>query len=279
MGNTAIDCVYSMDFSEGNLNNIFKNRANLKHRLRNRERLFAGWISYAHPSITETFARAGFDFMFIDMEHSTISIEQGQRIIAASQSENVPCIPRPVSHSNDYIKPLLESGGDGLLIQMVETREQVHALIRDFKYPPEGGRTYGVNRAQAYGFDFDEYILNWNKTSTLMLQVESIKGVENINQLLEFEEVDGVMVGPLDIAGSLGVPGQTTHPLVIEASRKVIEACERHGKSCGTQVADVNSGTVSALFDLGYNYAILGSDLFVLWKWAAQMQDMMKKMR
>jgi 2-dehydro-3-deoxyglucarate aldolase len=59
----------------------------------------------------------------------------------------------------------------------------------------------------------------------------------------------------------------------------VIEACERHGKSCGTQVADANPSTVSALFDLGYNYAILGSDLFVLWKWAAQMQDMMKKMR
>jgi 2-keto-3-deoxy-L-rhamnonate aldolase RhmA len=261
------------------MNTIFEKRAALKQKLRNRERLFAGWVSYAHPSVTETFARAGFDLMFIDMEHSTISIEQGQRIIAASQAEGVPCIPRPVSHSNDYLKPLLESGADGLLIQMVETPEHVQALIRDVKYPPVGRRTYGVNRAQAYGFDFDEYIQNWNATSTFMLQIESIKGVENIEQLLAFDEVDGVMIGPLDISGSLGVPGQTTHPLVIEASRKVIEACERHGKSCGTQVADANSASVNALFDLGYNYAILGSDLFVLWKWAVQMQDMMKMMR
>jgi 2-keto-3-deoxy-L-rhamnonate aldolase RhmA len=261
------------------MNTVFEKRVALKRRLRNRERLFAGWVSYAHPSITETFARAGFDFMFIDMEHSTISIEQGQRIIAASQFEGVPCVPRPVSHSNDYLKPLLESGADGLLIQMVETPEQVQALIKDVKYPPVGRRTYGVNRAQAYGFDFDEYIQNWNETSTFMLQVESIKGVENIEQLLSFDEVDGVMVGPLDISGSLGVPGQTTHPLVIEASRKVIAACERHGKSCGTQVADANPATVKSLFDLGYNYAILGSDLFVLWKWATQMQDMMKTMR
>lgn len=261
------------------MNLIFEKREALKNSLRNRERLFAGWVSYSHPSITETFARAGFDFMFIDMEHSTISIEQGQRIIAASQSEGVPCIPRPVSHSNDYLKPLLESGADGMLVQMVETPEQVQALIWDVKYPPVGRRTYGVNRAQAYGFDFDEYIQNWNRTSTFMLQVESIKGVENIDQLLAFDEVDGVMVGPLDISGSLGVPGQTTHPLVIEASRKVIEACERHGKSCGTQVADANPASVNALFELGYNYAILGSDLFVLWKWAAQMRDMMKSMR
>jgi 2-keto-3-deoxy-L-rhamnonate aldolase RhmA len=261
------------------MNTIFEKRATLKKRLRNRELLFAGWISYAHPSITETFARAGFDFIFIDMEHSTISIEQGQRIIAASQSEGVPCIPRPVSHSNDYIKPLLESGADGLLIQMVETTQQVQALISDIKYPPTGRRTYGVNRAQAYGFDFDEYIQNWNETSTFMLQIESIKAVENIEKLINFDEVDGVMIGPLDIAGSLGVPGQTTHPMVIEASRRVINACERYGKSCGTQVSDANHATVRALFELGYNYAILGSDLFALWRWAAQMKDMIKAMR
>ncbi len=261
------------------MNRYIQSREELKKRLKNRERLFAGWISYSHPSITETFARAGFDFIFIDMEHSTISIEQGQRIIASSQSEGVPCIPRPVSHSNDYLKPLLESGADGLLIQMVETAEHVKALIKDIKYPPIGRRTYGVNRAQAYGFDFEEYIQSWNAASIFMLQIESIKGVENIEQLVSFDEVDAVMIGPLDIAGSLGVPGQTTHPLVIEASRKVIEACERHGKSCGTQVADANPDTVKAVFDLGYNYTILGSDLFVLWKWAAQMQDMMKKMR
>ncbi len=261
------------------MNRYTQSRLRLKKQLQNRERMFAGWISYSHPSITETFARAGFDFIFIDMEHSTISIEQGQRIISASQSENVPCIPRPVSHSNDYIKPLLESGADGLLIQMVESVEQVKALIRDIKYPPIGKRTYGVNRAQAYGFDFDEYIQNWNNASIFMLQIESIQGVENIEQLVSFDEVDAVMIGPLDIAGSLGVPGQTTHPLVIEASRKVIEVCERYGKSCGTQLADVNPETVKAVFDLGYNYVILGSDLFVLWKWAYQMQVMMKKMR
>lgn len=261
------------------MNKIFERRFKLKQKLRNRERMFAGWISYAHPSITETFARAGFDLMFIDMEHSTISLEQGQRIIAASQSEGVPCIPRPVSHSNDYLKPLLESGADGMLVQCVETPDHVRALINDIKYPPMGRRTYGVNRAQAYGFDFDEYIQNWNSTSTFLLQVESIKGVENIENLIDFDEVDGVMIGPLDIAGSLGVPGQTTHPLVIEASLKVIEACKRRGVSCGTQVADVNLKTVQALFDLGHNYAILGSDLFVLWKWAAQMQEMMKVMR
>ncbi|RTY34223.1 4-hydroxy-2-oxovalerate aldolase [Chlorobium phaeovibrioides] len=258
---------------------MFNQRKALKAKFRNRERLFAAWVSYSHPSITETFARAGIDVMFIDMEHSTISLEQAQRIIAASQSEGVPCVPRPVSHANEYLKPLLDSGSDGLLIQMVETPEQVEALIKDIKYPPVGRRTYGLNRAQAYGFDFDAYIESWNDTSLFLIQVESIKAVENIDALLAYDEIDGVMIGPMDMSGSLGVPGQTTHPLVIEASKKVIEACEKRGKSCGTQVADSTPDNVQALFDLGYNYAILGSDLFVLWKWAAQMQEMIKKMR
>ena len=117
------------------MNDIFNQRKALKAKFRNRERLFAAWVSYSHPSITETFARAGIDVMFIDMEHSTISLEQAQRIIAASQSEGVPCLPRPVSHGNEYLKPLLDSGSDGLLIQMVETPGQVEALIRDIKYP------------------------------------------------------------------------------------------------------------------------------------------------
>jgi 2-dehydro-3-deoxyglucarate aldolase len=261
------------------MNSIFEQRAILKKKLRRRERLFAAWVSYAHPSITETFARAGFDFIAIDMEHSTITVEQAQRIIAACQSEGVPCLPRPVSHSNDWFKPLLESGADGLLVQMVSTPEDVVAIIGHLKYPPVGSRSYGLNRAQAYGFDFDSYIQSWNDTSSFIIQVESIQAVENIDKLLSFDEIDGVMVGPYDISGSLGVPGQTSHPLVIEASRKVIAACERFGKSCGTQVTDASEESVQALFDLGYTYAILSSDLFVLWKWSEKMQGMIKSMR
>jgi 2-dehydro-3-deoxyglucarate aldolase len=261
------------------MNPLTKQRLSLKSKLRQRERLFAGWISYAHPSITETFARAGFDFIAIDMEHSTISLEQAQRIIAASQSEGVPCLPRPVSHSNDYFKPLLDSGADGLLVQMVNTPHEIEAIIGLLKYPPIGRRTYGVNRAQAYGFYFDTYIKNWNDTSVFLIQVESIEAVDNIEKLLAFDEIDGVMIGPYDISGSLGVPGQISHPLVIEASRKVIAACARFGKSCGTQVADASPESVQGLFDLGYTFAILGSDLFVLWKWAEEMQQLMTSMR
>jgi 2-keto-3-deoxy-L-rhamnonate aldolase RhmA len=249
-------------------NSAMHARSELRRRLRSRERLFAGWVSFAHPSITEIFAHVGFDFIAIDMEHSTITVEQAQRIIAACQAGGTLCLPRPVSHSNDWIKPLLENGADGMLIPMVNTAAEVSALVGLLKYPKVGNRSFGVSRAQSYGFDFDDYVRDWNEASSFVIQVESIEAVRNIDELLENDSVDGVMVGPYDISGSLGVPGQVTHPDVLRASREVIEACERHGKSCGTQIVEANDDSVRALFDLGHTYAILSSDLFALWKWA-----------
>ncbi len=249
----------------------------LKKALKSRKKLFGAWVSYAEPSITETFAKAGFDFLAIDMEHSTITLPEAKGIITASQFYDVSCLPRPVSHSNDFIKPLLEFGADGMLIQMVNNANEVKRLIDHIKYPPIGKRSYGVNRAQGYGFDFDEYTSDWNNSSIFMIQVESIEAVEKIDEILAFDEIDGVMIGPYDISGSLGVPGQLDHPKVIEASKKVIEACKKYGKSCGTQLNDPNINSVDELFNLGYTFAILGSDLFVLWKWAEQMKNIMLK--
>jgi 2-keto-3-deoxy-L-rhamnonate aldolase RhmA len=254
-------------------------RQALKIKLQNRAPVFGGWVSYGDPAITETFAMAGFDFIAIDMEHTTLSLTDARTIITSAQSEGACCLPRPVSHSNDLLKPLLEAGADGMFIQMVETPEQVRALIDAMKFPPEGKRSYGVNRAHSYGFDFDDYISEWNASSSLILQIESIKAVENIDTLLDFPEVDAVMVGPYDISGSLGVPGQTNHPLVREAGAKVVAAAKRAGKSCCTQIADVTPGAVHDAFAQGFTFMILGSDLFILWKWAENMKTVMAEVR
>lgn len=252
-------------------------RSDLKSKLRSRERAFGAWVSYREPAIAETFAMAGFDFVAIDMEHTTISTDEANRIITGCHAEGVACLPRPVSHNNDYIKPLLEAGADGMIIQMVNTPEDVAALINLQKFPPLGNRSYGVNRAHGYGFDFEDYIINWNDSSSFVIQVESITAVENIEKLIAYDQVDAVMVGPYDISGSLGVPGQTEHPLVREASAKVVEACAKRGIGCCTQIADVSNNRIEAAFDAGFSFVILGSDLFVLSNWARTMQATIRK--
>ena len=236
-------------------------------------------MSYGEPAIAETFAKSGFDFLAIDMEHTTISIDEANRIITSVQSEGSVCIPRQVSHNNDFMKPLLEAGADGIMLPMVDRVEDAHEGLQNCKFPPEGQRSYGVNRAHGYGFDFDRYIQTWNDTSLYIAQVESIQGVENIDDIVNLDGLDAVMLGPYDISGSLNVPGQTNHPSVREAGRKVIDACESAGISCITQIAEVSGDTIRDAFDQGFTTVILASDLFVLWKWSERIGAMLKEVR
>ncbi len=254
-------------------------RSKLKKSLNKRELLFGGWISYDHPSIAETFALTGFDFISIDMEHAPISLSSAQRIISISQAYQIPCLPRPVSHSNDFFKPLLDSGSDGLIVQMVETSEEVENISKYMKYPPIGNRTYGVNRAHSYGLNFKDYVNNWNAESILIVQIESEQGVNNIQSIVSNPNVDGVMIGPYDLSGSLGVPGETSHPNVINASKKVIEICKKYNKSCGTQISNPDLKNINEAIDEGYTFIILSSDLFVLSNWAQNMKKTIRNFK
>ncbi len=246
----------------------------LKEKLRSRERVFGSWLSFGHPSIAEIFASKGFDFLAIDMEHTTISLEQAQRIIAASQSFGVPCLPRPVSHSNDWIKPLLDSGADGIIAPLVNDFNASKSLQSLIKYPPLGTRSFGVNRAHGYGSDFQNYISEWNSDSIYIAQIETVEGVKNIDSILGTDDLDGVMIGPYDMSGSLGVPGQTQHPLVLEAERKIIEACKSSNKSCGTQLAEFTEENILRAFSKGYTFIIASSDLFILDAWGESSRNL-----
>jgi len=253
--------------------------SSLKVKLNERKLVFGSWVSFSHPSITEIFAANGFDFHAIDMEHTTISIEQAQRIIAASQSFSVPCLPRPVSHSNDYIKPLLDSGANGIIAPLVHSSEESQHIVDLMKFPPNGKRSFGVNRAHGYGSDFNSYIEDWNESSIFISQIESVSGLTNIESILLNPNLDGVMIGPYDLSGSLGVPGQISHQKMIEAERVILEACKSANKSCGTQLSEFTSENVERAIERGYTFIIASSDLFVLNSWAQKAGQTMNSFR
>lgn len=241
--------------------------------------VFGAWTSLGHPSITEIFTRAGVDFIGIDLEHSTISQEQAQRIIAASHGGGAACLPRLASHNREQMARLLDSGADGVIVPNVTTPEEVERLISWCKYPPIGRRSYGVARAHDYGMGFGEYVATWNDWSTLIIQVESIEAVQAIDELLAPAAVDGVMIGPYDISGSLGLPGQLEHPRVVEACARVIEGARRHRKACGTQLIEPTQETVRAALKSGYTFVVLASDVFVLSKWSDRMRALSQVVR
>ncbi len=259
------------------MDDVTKRRFALKKKLRNRETAFAGWTSFGEPQITEVFANAPFDFIGIDIEHGTTSFQQSQRIIAAAQAGGTLCLPRIASHSMEMIKRLLDSGADGVIVPMVENAQQVKNIIDWVKYPPLGKRSFGINRGQNYGFDFDSYIKDWNASSSLVVQIESIEGVNNIDEILAFDEVDAVMIGPYDLSGSLGLPGQIDHPKLKEAASKVINAAKAKGRGCGSQLVEFDTSAIRAKVADGYSFIVLASDVFLLKTWTERTAQMIRE--
>jgi 2-dehydro-3-deoxyglucarate aldolase len=261
------------------IDKINKKRIELKNKFNNRKKIFGGWTSIGHPSNTEIIARSNVDFIGIDIEHSTISQDQSQRIIAACHDNEILCLPRVASHNMESIKRLIDSGADGIIMPMVTSAEEVKKLISWTKYPPIGKRSYGIARAQGYGFDFEEYVKNWNDSSILIVQIESINGVKNIQEILSFKEINGVMIGPYDLSGSLNIPGELNHPKVTKAAKQVIQACSKYNKSCGTHIINPSDENIKNALKEGYTFAALASDVFILWNWSKNISSSIKKFR
>jgi 2-keto-3-deoxy-L-rhamnonate aldolase RhmA len=261
------------------IDKILQARMALKSKLRNRETVLAGWTSFGHPGLTEMILRAGIEFMGIDLEHSTISQEESQRIIAACQAQGVVCLPRIASHNREMGSRLLDSGADGLIVPLVNSAREAREIARWMKFPPEGCRGFGVARAQGYGHDFDQYAKTWNNSGILIVQIESKEGVKEINEILAVEEIDGVMVGPYDISGSLGFPGQLDHPQVVAAGVAVAAACAKRGKSCGAHLVVANLDLMRQAFNKGYTFLVLASDLFVMSQWSKLMREDIQRLK
>lgn len=254
-------------------------RLSLRQRFRDRVPVFGAWTSIGHPSITEMFTGATVDFVGIDLEHSTISQEQSQRIIAAAQAGGAACLPRVASHNGEQVRRLLDSGADGVIVPMVSTEAQVDEIVGWTKYTPVGRRSYGIARGHGYGDQFSDYVTTWNDRSVVIIQIESIDGVENADALLAHPAIDGVMIGPYDLSGSLGVPGQLEHPSVRASVRQVIEVARRHGKACGTQLVEPTPEGIDRAQAEGHTFIVLASDVFILWKWSQRMRAVVSAVR
>jgi 2-dehydro-3-deoxyglucarate aldolase len=248
-------------------------------RLRGRELLFAGWTSIGHPQITEALTKSNVDFIGIDIEHSTISLGESLAIIAASQAAGIACLPRVASHNPEMIKRLLDSGADGILVPMVSTPAEAESIVGWCKYPPQGKRSFGVARAHGYGIEFAEYTRRWNEASSILVQIETIQGVENIEKILNYDEIDGVMIGPYDLSASLGIPGQIDSPQVREATKHVNAVCRRLGRACGTQQVDPTTESMVQAVQDGCTFVVLASDVFLLAQWSRTMRRQIEETR
>lgn len=245
-------------------------RKEFKSRLNNRELVYGSWVTSSDPMIAELLATLlQPSVVVVDIEHSTISLEAAKNIFAVVQAKGCCAMPRLPSHDSSVISRLMDAGADGLIAPMVSNKEELEQIVKAMKYPPTGARGYGYCRAQEYSGASAEYYGNWNSSSTLIIMIETIEGLNNVEELASHPDVDGILVGQIDLSGILGnTPGDPSSPEVQAAVEKVSNCCKKYGKSCALIVGDVNKETLQATQQKA-NLVVLSMDIFILVQWIA----------
>jgi len=185
--------------------------------------------------LVEVLGLLGFDWLFIDCEHSPMSLEDVGQLIMAAELRGITPLVRVPQNLPEIILRYLDAGAMGIIIPGAETVEDAQQAVRGAKYPPEGVRGLAGVRTADFGLSgsLGDYVKIANRETMVLAVVESCKGVENIEGILETEGIDGVSIGSNDLSQSLGVPGQTNHPLVVEAIDKILAAGRKKGKPIG----------------------------------------------
>lgn len=236
----------------------------LKQRLQEREPTIGSWITLGHTSVAEIMAKAGFDWLVVDMEHSVITLDVAQQLIQVIEGCGVVPLVRVGENNPNAVKRAMDAGAQGVLVPMVNTREQAESAVRAVKYPPVGTRGVGLARAQGYGASFDEYAASINDESIVVVQVEHIEAVTNLESILSVKGVDGCIVGPYDLSGSLGVPGNFQHPDVLAALRRVEQVCNAREIASGIHVVEPDYRLVVEHAARGHSFIGFGLDILFL---------------
>lgn len=236
----------------------------LKNKLRNKELTFGSWITLGHPAIGEIMVNAGFDWLTIDMEHSAITLHQAQQLIQVIDLAGGTPLVRVGSNDPNLIKRVMDAGAHGVIVPMVNSKEEAEAAVAAVRYPPYGLRGVGLARAQGYGTSFEQY-KNWvQNESVIIVQIEHIDAVNNLKSILSVEGVDGFIIGPYDLSGSLGVPGNFEDPRMVNALRKVEEVAKTFDGVAGFHSVSTDEKLVKQKINEGYNFIAYSLDTLFL---------------
>ena len=235
----------------------------LKEKLRGKQQTIGSWLSFDSAATTEIMARAGFEWLVVDMEHPSTSTSGMCRMIQIIELSG--CAPLVRVGANDplLIKRALDSGAHGIVVPMVCSREEAEQAVRAIYYPPRGTRGVGLWRAQDYSTGFEAYKARAARETVFIAQIEHFRAVEALEEILAVPEVDGFIIGPYDLSGSLGDPGNFQNPRFLECLAKVERLAKEHAKPAGYHVVhpDAEGRLLRQKLESGYRFIAYGADM------------------
>lgn len=230
----------------------------MKQMLQERKVVFGSWLQLPSADSAEIFEKIGYDFLSIDMEHTEIQFSDAVEMMRGMK-KTVPFI-RVSKNDPIEIRKALDTGAKGVIVPLIHSKEDAENAVAAAKYPPDGVRGFAFCRDNAWGMNFDSYVKSANDQVMVIVMIESRKAVEQIDEIVNVDGVDGVFIGPYDMSGSYGVLGQTRHPLILEAESKILESCKKYKKTAGIHVVTLDREKIRESINKGFNFIAIGTD-------------------
>lgn len=228
------------------------------------DHVVGNWISIGHPAVGEITAHLGFDFAVIDTEHTSMAVNVVEDVIRAIESvggDTAPLVRVP-SHDPARIKRILDAGAAGLMLPMVETAADAEDVVEAMRYPPEGVRGAAPARASSYGRTFDEYFETANDRLVTIVQIETKRGVDNVEKIAAVDGIDALQIGQGDLSASLGTFGEWDDNDFEDAIERVVEVADDADVPVGMLALDHDG--IDRWLDVGIDFLIVGADMVYL---------------
>jgi 2-dehydro-3-deoxyglucarate aldolase/4-hydroxy-2-oxoheptanedioate aldolase len=219
-------------------------------------------FEFATTGVARIAAAAGADFLLFDMEHTGWSIDTLRMLFATTPSTVAPLVRVPATEYH-FIARVLDVGAAGIMVPMVESAEQAQRIVQSAKYPPQGrrGTAFGVAHDDYQMGDILDTMRSANREGLLIAQIETARGVENVEAIAAVEGIDVLWIGQFDLSTSLGIPGQFDHPDFQRAMDRVLSAAARHKKWAGYMLTDATQAP--AFYQRGFRILAYGGDIWL----------------
>ena len=251
-----------------------------KQKLINKQLTIGSWITLGNTGIAEILANAGYDWLVVDLEHTTISLEQAGELIRTIELSGVPSLVRLTSNDENQIKRVMDAGATGVVVPMVKNVEDAKSAVAAIHYPPLGNRGVGLARAQKYGEAFQEY-LKWqsdaNDGPVVVVQIEHIDAVNNLKNILSVEGVDAFIIGPYDLSCSMGIPGEFNNPKFKQVIESIISISNEMNAVSGLHVVEPDLLKLDEAIKIGHKFIAYSVDIRMLAVMAKSGVDRIKR--
>ena len=250
------------------------NKNALKEKIKLGEKTVGTIVTMTDPAVSRIVGSAGFDFIWVDMEHSRITLETLYAHILAVKAGGSSVIVRVPQDDLSITKKVLEMGVDGIIFPMIHTAEQANVMIGHTLYPPFGTRGCGPQNATTFGRqDMLEYVGNTKNELARFIQIEHIDAIEHLDEIMENDQIDGYIFGPYDLSGSIGRLGQVYGEDNVRLLKTAAKKLKAKGKYIGLATGDPSESSLAFWSELGVDMIAAGEDFALL----RQKADMTKQ--